>query len=124
MKAVSSEHKELKFSERILYRALTLRERRHTSDTSAVNYQDEQLTKAAKRLEQWKNQLVFRDSELFAERLAMDALTEQELLMLLAEPVESLQKRFMEQTKPEWISELQYLWETDPASYEEALPSG
>jgi type 2 lantibiotic biosynthesis protein LanM len=103
------------FSESSWYHALTLTERiepLRNSYESAQSCPSDQLTQAMKRLEQWKNQSAFRNSDLFAERLAMDAITEQELLMLLAEPVEQLQKRFMEQDKPEWISKLQHIWET------------
>jgi len=103
------------FSESIWYHALTLTERIESLRNSYDGVErcpSDRLTQATKRLEQWKNQHAFSNSDLFAERLAMDAITEQELLMLLAEPIENLQKRFMEHAKPEWISKLQHIWET------------
>lgn len=113
------------FSESLWYRALTLSERiaaLRASSQDAMSCKDEQLIQAAKRLEQWKHQLAFRDSDLFAERLAMDAITESELVMLLAEPIEDLYQRFRDQPAPVWIAQLQYLWEMTPQREEAQSP--
>jgi type 2 lantibiotic biosynthesis protein LanM len=119
----SIENKKQLFSESCWYHALTLTERiveKRTSSDEAMNCQEGQLAQATKRLEQWKKQPAFLDSELFEDRLTMDGVTEQELLMLLAETMEDIQKRFMEQDTPVWISELQYIWETYAPGREEA----
>lgn len=102
------------FSESAWYHALTLTERieaLRNSCEGAEEYPHDQLSRASRRLEQWKNQHAFYNADLFAERLALDAITEQELLMLLAEPIEHLHKRFAGQAKPAWIHHLQLLWE-------------
>lgn len=94
-----------KILENIWYHALTLNER-----IPVLNFLDNDeilQQRPTQRLEQWKKQAAFRDQEeVFAERLALDNLTEQDLLMLLAEPVEHLQRRIAASSVPAWVSEL------------------
>ena len=51
------------------------------------------IDQGRKRLQRWKEQIAFRQEGLLAERLAADGLTEEDLLDLLAEPVDTLQGR-------------------------------
>jgi type 2 lantibiotic biosynthesis protein LanM len=94
-----------KILENTWYHALTLNER-----IPVLNFLDNDeilQQRPTQRLEQWKKQAAFRDQEeVFAERLALDNLTEQDLLMLLAEPVEHLQRRIAASSVPAWVSEL------------------
>ena len=63
-------------------------------------------TEAEKILQRWKAQEPFDNGSLFTDRLAMDAMTEQDLLALLAEPLEALQERLGHPTAPDWVREL------------------
>jgi len=86
------------------YRALSLTERRSlpgTPITGPPSVQDGLTARAKARLRAWKAQSPFDKGSSFAERLAVDSLTEQELLSLLAESAESLQARSPE--PPGWL---------------------
>src|SRR5437764_1018276 len=87
------------------YRATTLTERiASLRGGSDKQYHHNELAK--QRLQRWKEQLPFnKDSAYFAQRLAMDLLTEDDLLALLAEPVEALRARC--ELPPVWLAELQ-----------------
>ncbi len=91
------------------YRAMTLTER----VASLRNGADKQYRHhdiAMQRLERWKAQLPFcKNPSYFAQRLAMDLLTEDDLLTLLAEPLEELQSRH--EIPPVWLTELQGAFE-------------
>ncbi len=89
------------------YRALSLPER----ISSAIPHPHEHPTTppsnidlGRKRLQRWKEQIAFKQEGCFAERLSMDGLTEENLLGLLAEPVEALQDRIP--TSLPWVEEL------------------
>jgi len=78
------------------YHAATLHERlAGWSDTMAIHLLDEPGRKAAadRMVQRWKAQTPFERGTLFAQRLAMDHLSERDLLALLAEPVENLAER-------------------------------
>ncbi|WP_169314051.1 type 2 lanthipeptide synthetase LanM family protein [Streptomyces piniterrae] len=49
----------------------------------------------------WKSQKPFEQEPLFAQRLALDSLSERDLLALLAEPAESLKAHIQE--PPDWL---------------------
>ncbi|GHO82069.1 type 2 lanthipeptide synthetase LanM family protein [Dictyobacter formicarum] len=92
------------------YRALSLTERanllpRHESEES-ITASESQLEIAHKRLHRWKRQPPFPNASYFEQRLASDALTEQELLFLLAESPEQLQKRLAETISLPWLNTL------------------
>lgn len=122
----SSEYIQHPFSESHWYGALTLAERiasLRASDNVPIPSQEDRLKQATRRLDQWKKQFTQSAPEHFDERLAEDEITEQELLMLLAEPLEQLQKRVEEHGRPEWISDLQPMWENYASSHgNESLP--
>ena len=60
--------------------------------------------RAKQRLQRWKEQPPFDKGDYFARRLAMDSLTEDDLLTLLDEPVEAL--RADNAPPPTWFIEL------------------
>jgi type 2 lantibiotic biosynthesis protein LanM len=64
--------------------------------------------RATKRLYTWKAQKPFNEGKYFTERLATDALTENDLLSLLSEPVDVLQARYLDTAAiPDWLIALQ-----------------
>ncbi|MFL5703959.1 MAG: type 2 lanthipeptide synthetase LanM family protein [Ktedonobacteraceae bacterium] len=64
------------------------------------------LESAHRNLQRWKEQTPFNTGEFFAKRLAMDAITESDLLALLAEPIEDVHARMSLPTPPDWLVEL------------------
>ncbi|MER8006578.1 type 2 lanthipeptide synthetase LanM family protein [Streptomyces sp. NPDC094149] len=101
------------------YRALSLSERRGTHGahkTGTPLASDLLLEGARNRLHAWKSQKPFPQEGLFTERLALDSLTEHDLLALLAEPAESLKSRV--QTTPDWLTVLREAF-THPSGAEE-----
>ena len=73
------------------------------------------MERATQRFKQWKGQLPFHRSEQsFAQRLAAEALTEDDLLALLAQPAEAIQATFSEPTP--WLADLISAFEHQDAS--------
>ncbi len=99
------------------YRAATLTERLASWGANAAVHalSESDREEAEKTLHRWKTQKPFDNSSFFADRLAMDALTEQDLLALLAEPVEALEERLSHPSVPDWVTELVDALHTDPA---------
>ena len=101
------------------YRAWTLRERlalRRSTNVPDQTHGEEHRAFASRLLERWRKQPPFSQEEsLFAERLAWDGLSEEELLTVLAESSETLQQR--SQTVPEWLRELEHIL-TTPAYFQ------
>src|SRR5581483_4931584 len=80
------------------YHALSLRERIATLKSSEYlvsSVPSHNTERAQRRLQAWKAKKPFDQGEFFAERLSMDALTEEELTFLLAEPISVLQARYL-----------------------------
>ena len=101
------------------YRALTLSERvameqNNTYDTASHS------EIARQRLRLWKEQPPFNKDTYFAQRLAMDGLTEDDLLSLLSEPAEHLQARCS--TPPAWLLELATAFDEQDTDDDFALP--
>jgi type 2 lantibiotic biosynthesis protein LanM len=88
------------------YLAATLTERLATrrAAEAATNNGASASERALKRLQRWKAQPPFDLEPYFAERLAMDAVSEEELLRLIDEPAEAVQARYS--TAPEWVTAL------------------
>jgi len=85
------------------YRAASLRERLdQRPPVTPQQVPDEAQT----MLQRWKEQRPFQQGPFFANRLQMDGITEQDLLALLAEPLENLQQRLSEPAAPDWIRKL------------------
>jgi type 2 lantibiotic biosynthesis protein LanM len=94
------------------YAALTLSERAASLHTSGDRPDPSQ--KAMRRLQTWKAQKAFAQETLFAERLATDAIAENDLLALLAEPLAAVQSRYLHATStPDWLTTLREAFEAD-----------
>lgn len=106
------------------YRALTLTERASSPQPGGFRAQSSgdpgSTEKAQRRLQRWKEQAPFDQDSLFADRLAIDELTESDLLELLAEPIEAVQARLP--TPPGWLVELQQAFTNHDADSDLSLP--
>ena len=56
------------------------------------------------RMQRWKSQSPFTNDSYFCQRLAIDSITEDELLHLIGEPIEAVQNRFA--NSPNWLTEI------------------
>jgi hypothetical protein len=92
------------------YRALSLPER-----AGATNARHE---RALGRLRAWRSQKPFDREEFFIRRLALDSLSEGDLLALLAEPAQNLKSR---KASPHWLVVLRQAF-TDPDAAEKLAP--
>src|SRR5947209_11627399 len=63
---------------------------------------------ARQRLRRWRSQKPFTADKIFAQRMEMDSLTEEDFLHLLGRPVESLGDGLP--TPPAWVEELQRIF--------------
>lgn len=59
---------------------------------------------AQRRMQRWKSQPPFSTDSNFAQRLAIDGITEEEFLCLLGEPIEAVKNRFP--NSPNWLTEI------------------
>src|SRR5690349_14683494 len=86
------------------YKALTVSERaaRLRRPNGSVPIIDD--ASAERRLNRWRGQEPFSQDGFFARRLALDALSEDELRALLGEPVEAIRER--EKEPPVWLTTL------------------
>jgi len=57
-----------------------------------------------RRLQRWRSQVPFTTGAFFAQRLALDGLSEEDLCDLLGEPIEAVHERAA--TPPGWLAEL------------------
>ncbi len=57
---------------------------------------------AQRRIQRWKSQPPFSTDSNFAQRLAIDGITEEEFLCLLGEPIEAVQNSFA--NFPDWLA--------------------
>src|SRR5438105_3910362 len=100
------------------YKALTLTERlaslraQCSNERTTASYDHELATE---RLRRWREQSPFENDASFAERLALDAMTDDEFLVILGEASEAIQERTYE--VPSWLQELAQAF-TPPASPE------
>lgn len=88
------------------YQALTLIERLSSLRATGITVEGRKFNKerAADRLERWRASPVFGRESLFEARLALDQLSEDELLYLLGEPAETVKARFGD--SPAWLARL------------------
>ncbi len=97
--------------------AFTLTERLATLRVSREESQPTRgynVEQAMYKLKQWREQKPFDTDTYFADRLMMDDITEDDLLLLLGEPIEAVQKRASE--TPGWLIELARAFECRPSS--------
>src|SRR5579884_607335 len=101
------------------YRALTLPERlAHLEKGSTQGEHDAE--RAERRLQKWKKQYPFEKEELFAQRLAVDQMTEDVLRSLLGESEQALRDRTS--VPPDWLLTLASIFEHVDACQEFTLP--
>ena len=88
------------------YKAVPLSER-----ITSLNTAQEETAKieintdlAQQWLKKWKSQSPFTNNSCFAQRLAMDGITENEFLDLLGEPIEEVKNRLPD--LPDWLEQL------------------
>lgn len=74
--------------------------------------------RALRRLQRWRDQ--FGDPALFAERLALDELTDDELLRVLSTPVEALPEQL--HATPAWIGAIEQAMTRSESRYPIPLP--
>jgi type 2 lantibiotic biosynthesis protein LanM len=104
------------------YQAITLTER--IASLSAVRNQipnvEVNADFAQRRMQRWRSQPPFTIDSYFAQRLAMDGITEDEFLSLVSEPIESVKQRFPD--TPTWLVQLTQAFSNPAASNPEMLP--
>lgn len=63
------------------------------------------LARARRRLERWQAQWPFSDDSYFAQRLALDGVSQERLLAILSTPIDTLHKRL--RSAPPWLAQLE-----------------
>ena len=86
------------------YNAIPLKERIKVLGNQKTPKVDINLNLAQGRMEKWKTQSPFTEGSYFAQRLAMDGVTEEQLLQLLGESAEAVKNRCP--NVPDWSIEL------------------
>lgn len=79
------------------------------------------LETGRRRLQRWKTQAPFTTEALFSQRLALDNVSETDLLLLLAEPSESLSGRL--RRTPSWLKEILLSYSRSESSGDESTPA-
>jgi type 2 lantibiotic biosynthesis protein LanM len=106
------------------YQAATLSERLSllfASPPQSVAPSETRRQSAAQRLKQWKSQAPFQGSEQhFAQRLALDELSEEQLLNLLAQSARDIQASYPHE--PAWLTELFQAFTCQDRALQERLP--
>lgn len=104
------------------YQAITLTER--IASLPAVRNQMPNVEVnpdlAQSRMQRWRSQPPFTTGSYFAQRLAMDGITEDEFLSLLSEPIETVKQRFP--GTPAWLLQLTQAFSNPAASNPDLLP--
>jgi type 2 lantibiotic biosynthesis protein LanM len=72
------------------------------------------------RLQQWRSEPPFSEGPYFAQRLALDGLSEDDLFRLLGEPIEAVQERFP--APPAWLTDLARAFSASPSWEPAPLP--
>jgi type 2 lantibiotic biosynthesis protein LanM len=110
------------FKDPTWYQAMTLTER--IASRRYANWEDvdteTNVELAQRRLRRWRLQEPFTSDLQFAQRLAMDGITEHEFLDLLGEPIEALRARF--DSPPIWLAELEEAFSRSQCSGTIELP--
>src|SRR5262245_58221889 len=76
---------------------------------------------AQRRLQRWQAQSTFTSDVCFAQRLASDGITEDDLLSLLGEPIEAIQYRCS--VPPAWVADLADAFARPDSSPLQSMPS-
>ena len=75
---------------------------------------------AKRRMQRWQAQVPFTTGSYFAQRLAMDGISEEDFLYLLGEPIEALHDRFP--TPPYWLAEFARAFSRPPVDDTSSIP--
>lgn len=88
------------------YNATTLTERIESLRTIQSNHPNIEInTEVSQRqMQRWKSQFPLTINSYFAQRLAIDCITENEFLYILGEPISVFQDRFPK--PPDWLTEI------------------
>ncbi|MEQ9672108.1 type 2 lanthipeptide synthetase LanM family protein [Coleofasciculus sp. G2-EDA-02] len=88
------------------YQALSLIERIASLSSVERNTENSQVDTnlAERRRQRWQSQPPFNTDSYFAQRLAIDGITEEEFIDLLGEPIEAVKNRLPD--SPDWLQEL------------------
>lgn len=89
------------------YNALNLNERMasiRAVQENILNNVEINAGLAQRRMQKWKSQAPFATNSYFAQRLAMNGVTEEEFVYLLGEPIDILKNRFP--NEPTWLVKL------------------
>lgn len=87
------------------FESLTLVEREPLLGEGSEELSPERSERAARKVHRWRSEADLLDGGLFAERFALDGLTPDRLLRILAEPASGLQRRAV--SPPEWLQRLE-----------------
>jgi hypothetical protein len=102
--------------------ALTLSERISLLSTdgndTSHHYQDENL--GQNRLQRWQSQPQFVTESVFVQRLAKDGIDRDQLLAILAEPVEHLHNHLSQ--NPPWLAQLAHAFAQPASAYVNLQP--
>ncbi len=85
------------------YRAVTLTER-IISQKAEPNQKSVNADLAQRRMNRWQNQTPFNTDSYFAERLALDDISQEDFFSLLGESIDAVKERFP--TTPSWLIQL------------------
>ena len=104
------------------YHAITLTERIASLRTVQRKMLNGEMNTdlAERRMQRWRSQPPFTTGSYFAQRLAMDGISEDEFLYLLGEPIEAVHGRFP--APPAWLAELAQAFSRPAASDSIPLP--
>src|SRR6185437_4320778 len=102
------------FSTPAWYQALTLSERLEAFAQRGAHEEPDQPELAERRLHKWKQQAPFEQTSYFAERLAQDGITEEDLRYLLGEAPAALQARIAD--PPAWLTTLERILSTSDST--------
>lgn len=86
------------------FESLTLVEREPLLGEGSKELSPERSERAARKVQRWRSESDLLDDGLFIERFALEGLTPDRLLRILAEPASGLQRRAV--SPPEWLQGL------------------
>ena len=88
------------------YQAITLSERIASKHPIKKQLHDRKIDAeiAERRMQRWKSQHPFSTDSYFAQRLAINGITEEEFLDLLGEPMEAVRDRYP--SPPKWLTDI------------------
>jgi type 2 lantibiotic biosynthesis protein LanM len=94
------------FENSVWYNSITLTERiTSIQNTQKERYINNINTKLAeKKMQRWKSYFPFKKESSFAQRLAIDKISEDDLFYILGEPIEEVQNRLPD--LPDWLKQL------------------